>query len=588
MRKKALSAAALAVSLVCVTGTLGGCSEERTLYTYTEGVHYSNQIEEEKDGTYDKGLFYKNAPDNQTPGVPDPSLLYVDNEDSELNGQYLLFGTNSTTEFYTYKSKDLVNWTFCSVAFIPNAASWGRRTMWAPEAIYDAETDLYYLFYSASNMAIMDAGLAPSSYDACMLNVAVSESPEGPYLEYNEYKLRKEKEVAGETVTAEELAQALSAPAYDDQKLLEAVPEEAKEDCNYFFAIDPSPFVAPDGTKYLYFARDREGKVQHTWVWVMQMQDWATPAVDENGKVILRQCTSEDNGGYEKSDNRINEGPQMTLHNGKYYLQFSVNSYETSSYCVGIAVGDSPLGPFRKLTTEEGGLFIYSADNGKVSGAGHHYMLSVNGEMYALYHRHRDIAAAGADRVPAIDSVGWVSVRQSDGTMLEVPHLNGPSTTLQLAPTSAYRNIAGQAELKVSEGSNPEALTDGLIPVHMGMQPWISQYELTGKSATITFTFEDYRTVAGIMLFNSIDYESSFEKISRIRMDCMIGDEKAYVDINDLMFDPEYYEGERMTAAAAAIAAFEDLQVKSVEITFKSLYSDQEMLAISEIYILGK
>lgn len=587
MNKKLLTITSTAVACVCMAGSLAACGE-RTVYTFREGVNYSNQIDESADGTYDKGLFYVNAPNANTPTMPDPSILYVQDEKSDLNGQYILFGTNNTRSFNCYKSSDLVNWTFCSVAFQPKNYSWGTRTLWAPEAIYDAEKELYYLFYSASNTAIADAGLAPDTFDACMLNVAVSEKPEGPYLEYGEYLLRQEKAETGETVNMVELAAAVSKPWLDWEKMLEAVPEEDKVDCNYFIGIDPSPYVAPDGTKYLYFTRDRSGLVQHTWVWVMKMKDWATPAVDENGTIIMKQLTFADTGGYEQMGNAINEGPQMTYYNGKYYLQFSVNSYTTSAYCVGLAVGDNPMGPFRKLTTEEGGLFIYSGDIDGVSGSGHHYLFTVNGEWYALYHRHRDSVTAGADRVPAIDAVNWVEVEQADGSTLKVPHLNGPSTTLQIAPTGEYRNIAPQAELKVSKGRNPEALTDGLIPMHGSLQPWIGQYEMNEKSATITFTFDDYRTVAALMFFNSKDYETCFEKIDSIRMDCMIDGGKAYADINDLLFDPDDYESERMTAGSAAIAAFADLQVKSITITLNRLYSDQETLALSEIYILGK
>lgn len=588
MNKKFLAITASAVACVCMAGTLAACGEQRTVYTYREGVNYSDQIDESADGTYDKGLFYVNAPNAKTPTMPDPAVLYVQDETSELNGQYLLFGTNNTKSFICYKSSDLVNWQYCSVAFQPNESSWGTRTLWAPEAIYDAEKGLYYLFYSAGNAAIKDAGLASDTFDACMLNVAVSENPEGPYLEYGEYKLRQEKEAKGETPTPAEIKEAVAEPWLDQEKMLEAVPDEAKGGANYFIAIDPSPFVAPDGTKYLYFTRDRSGATQHTWVWVMQMTDWATPAIGEDGKIILKQLTFEDTGSYEQASNSINEGPQMTYYNGKYILQFSVNSYTTSAYCVGLAVSDNPMGPFRKLTTEEGGLFIYSGDVDGVSGSGHHFLFQVNGEWFALYHRHRDPISAGANRVPAIDAVSWVEVEQADGSKLTIPHLNGPSTTLQLAPTSEYRNIAPQAKLNVSKGNNAEALTDGLIPMHGDLQPWIKEYEMNQKSATITLTFDDYRTVAALMFFNSKNYETCFEKIDSIRMDCMINGEKAYADIFDLKFSEEYYEGQRMKAGAAAIAAFADLQVKSITITLNRLYSDQEVIALSEIYVIGK
>ncbi len=43
---------------------------------------------------------------------------------------------------------------------------------------------------------------------------------------------------------------------------------------------------------------------------------------------------------YEALNNTINEGPVMTKHNGKYYLTFSINSYEKSDYAVAQAVAE--------------------------------------------------------------------------------------------------------------------------------------------------------------------------------------------------------------------------------------------------------
>lgn len=579
MRKqvKAISAATLAA--VCLAGALSGCSpaETVTVYTYQEGMHYSNQIEESSDGSFDTGLFMLN---NVSRTMPDPAVLYVEDEDSEYNGQYLLFGTGSTYNFTCYSSTDLINWTYCSQAFTPQSYSWGTRTLWAPEVAYDADKDLYYLFYSATYQDLLDRGEADGSFAACVLNVAVSESPEGPYLEYNEYVLRKEAEANGTTVTDAQVQEAVSTPTYDQALFHDALPEDEKT--GSFIAIDPSPFVDPvTGTKYLLMARDRQGDIQHSWIYIVEMEDWATPKYE-----TLTRLTYADDAGYERTGNSINEGPQMTYNpnNGKYYLTFSVNDYGNATYCTGQAVGDSPLGTFRKLKTEEGGLFIYSADNENVSGAGHHFMLTVNGQMYAVYHRHVDPTVGGDNRAVTIDSVSWVT--NSDG--LEVLHLNGCSTTLQISPVSEYRNIATEAEVSASEGENVSALNDGIVPTHLTIEPWVTEYEMSGDSATITFTFSEYRTVAGIMIYNSIDYDKTFEQISSIRFDCLINGESAYADILDLAFNSSYLENGTTVPAAAAIASFADIQVKSVIITLERMYADQEMIAIGEIYILGK
>lgn len=77
---------------------------------------------------------------------------------------------------------------------------------------------------------------------------------------------------------------------------------------------------------------------------------------------------------YELEDVRINEGPAVIAHNGKYYLTFSVGRYSDNSYQVAQAVADSVMGPYRKLTAAEGAILMSgeAAGSQEVSGTGHH------------------------------------------------------------------------------------------------------------------------------------------------------------------------------------------------------------------------
>ncbi len=548
-------------------------------WTYERGKSYSDQIAESADGSYDGGLFSVNTADRV---IADPAVIAVNDENSEYNGQYLLFGTTSAGGFTSYKSTDLVNWTFCSQAFTVNPQSWGTTYIWAPEVIYDKDKRLYYLFYSAQNRNLVNK---TAQGWAVMLNVAVSEKPEGPYVEYNEYAARKDAESRGKTLSQKDLIAALSSPCIDQRKFLDVLSDDLKSDV--FTSIDPSPFVDPvSGKKYLYFTRDRanytseSGDSRHTWIYAVEMEDWATPKYE-----TLTRLTTGDNGGYETPDNTINEGAQMTYNprNKKYYLQYSVNSYETAAYCVGQAVGDSPLGPFRQLKREEGGLFIYSGDSSSVSGAGHHFVLTVGETMYVLYHRHKDVMSGGAIRVVAVDEAVWV--RNADG--LEVLHLNGPTSTLRFHPGSEYRNIAGEAKVTATGGENAGALTDGAIPAH-DYETWINEYEMSGEEAVITIAFDRCRTVAGLMIYNSVNYDTAFENISEIVLEGVRDGRRFRAVINDLAFNPAYLENSGVVSVSAAIADFADIQVDTITITLKKKYADQDKLAIGEIYVIGK
>lgn len=44
------------------------------------------------------------------------------------------------------------------------------------------------------------------------------------------------------------------------------------------------------------------------------------------------------------------EGMWLTEHGGKYYLFYAGNDFTTASYGVGVAIADSPLGPYRKMS----------------------------------------------------------------------------------------------------------------------------------------------------------------------------------------------------------------------------------------------
>ena len=93
----------------------------------------------------------------------------------------------------------------------------------------------------------------------------------------------------------------------------------------------------------------------------------------------------------EGANNHINEGAFTYIQKQadgsyKYYLTLSINGYQDKSYCVIQAVADGPLGPYRKLTEEEGGI-ILSTDHMSwdfVSGPGHHSFVQVGEELFIV------------------------------------------------------------------------------------------------------------------------------------------------------------------------------------------------------------
>jgi hypothetical protein len=93
------------------------------------------------------------------------------------------------------------------------------------------------------------------------------------------------------------------------------------------------------------------------------------------------------------------EGPCMFLRQGRYYFMWSEGGWTGPDYSVAYAIGDSPLGPFRRIGK------ILQQDPAVATGAGHHSVLSIPGtdEWYIVYHR-RPLAETDANhRVTCIE-----------------------------------------------------------------------------------------------------------------------------------------------------------------------------------------
>lgn len=139
---------------------LAGCMLTGCAVETSGNIAYYDEI---GDG-YNTELFYQNK---VTDFGADPGVIYIDDEsDKENYGYYYLYPTTDsdmgTNGLAAYRSKDLVDWEAVSVAFFPDADSYGSTSYWAPECIYDKDADrseyglgegqgVYYLFYSSND-----------------------------------------------------------------------------------------------------------------------------------------------------------------------------------------------------------------------------------------------------------------------------------------------------------------------------------------------------------------------------------------------------------------------------------------------------
>ncbi len=187
--------------------------------------------------------------------------------------------------------------------------------------------------------------------------------------------------------------------------------------------IDPFVFVDDDGRAYVYCSNwdigglggailsDDLKKVEGEWTLCLRNdRPW------EKIPLGARQLELNAKFGYKGHDafqasTGVVEGPTVVKRNGKYVLFYSANDYRSPDYCVGAAVADAPLGPWRKV---QDGPVLSREDTG-LGGTGHgDVFFKPDGSMWYVFHAHnsairihprrtgmiRLVETVGADGVP--------------------------------------------------------------------------------------------------------------------------------------------------------------------------------------------
>lgn len=529
-------------------------------------------------------VFYRN--DLLTVGA-DPDVIYI--SEGEDAGYYYMYITSDDLHgagFLAYKSRDLVEWVCAGVALNSGGVydeatgyttvSYAFSNYWAPEVIYDKETKLYYMFYTANRY---DTNFASG------LNfygdIAVSESPAGPFVQYNKY-------LGKEPVLVDEDKKILTyEPVFDFSNMDPGHPLYENNTNGYMKIIDMNPFIDPkSGQKYVYFCHDlgKDLAISTSSIYVMALNEDYTPDYTQVHALTMPNRLEMD-GVLDTTlhEGNVNEAPYMLYNeqSGKYYLLYSANSYTQKTYCVRVAVGDSPTGPFRKLTQDEGGYLLYADSHWTwASGTGHCSVVSRDGQDYIVYHAHLDRVNGNSKRSIAMDELHWVE----NGDGLLVPVANGPSAAFMPLTTNQYENVAGEAKITANHIINgaAEAMTDGII-VHRDSS-FLNDAVFDGSAATVTLKFDEPQEVCGIAVYNSYDYDYLYSYISSIRLHLAGGGIKVF---ENLPFDwSKYYTEEGYVIPGGSVAIeFEPAEITAIEILMPGA---DTQYAISEIAVMAK
>lgn len=226
---------------------------------------------------------------------PDPDVLPTDDG-------YLAFATNSpAANVQIASSADLVSWTVLRQDALPSLPEWATtgRT-WAP-TVFERPDGTFVLYFVAEHL---DSGRQ-------CIGAATSTVATGPY-----------------------------APTSDQ-------PTVCTLDTGG--AIDPSSFLADDGTRYLLWKDDGNCCGLDTWIRIAPLTPdglgLASPATP-----LIRQT--------EAWEGDLVEAPVLVEHGGAFALLYSANNYASGDYAVGVATSSSLLGPYTKaaapiLTTHD-------------------------------------------------------------------------------------------------------------------------------------------------------------------------------------------------------------------------------------------
>lgn len=268
-----------------------------------------------------------------------------------LRPRYLAYGTN--TEEHTVpvllsggilRSEDMAE-------ALPELPAWSAPgAVWAPSVL--ERDDAFILYYTTTDAA---SGLQ-------CISRATSSQPEGPFTDRSGGPLVCPTDLGG--------------------------------------AIDPSPFVAEDGTTYLLWKADGNCCGLPTRIFSQPLTEdglrMAGPATE------LLASTHPWEAG-------VVEAPAMVENEGRLFLFYSGNSWNSSSYAIGYATCDTPLGPCRTPLDHP-----WLASSREAAGPGGQEFFRDGGRLHMIFHAWLH-GTVGYDR-GSFRSLHTVLVTFRDGT----------------------------------------------------------------------------------------------------------------------------------------------------------------------------
>ncbi|GAA0817118.1 glycoside hydrolase family 43 protein [Spirilliplanes yamanashiensis] len=290
---------------------------------------------------------------------PDPGALLAD-------GTWYAYGTNTgTANVPVLTSTDLVRWAPAPDA-LPELGAWASRgNTWAPEATRTA-AGRHVLYYTARSTA---------TGRQC-IGAAVAAKPGGPYTDSAREPLVCQAGEGG--------------------------------------SIDASPYTDADGGLWLLWKNDGNAVGEPTYLYSQRL---SADGLTVTGKPAR---LSRNDAAWEA---HVVEAPQLVRRDGRLYLFYSANAFDSDAYAVGYATCDTPRGPCADAPENP-----VLRSSPVAEGPGHSYLVTeADGTTWLLYHAWAPgaVGSVTPGRQLWLDRVDWTDGR---------PVVRGPTADPQPAP----------------------------------------------------------------------------------------------------------------------------------------------------------
>lgn len=307
---------------------------------------------------------------------PDPHVILADDD-----MYYAYATTGGNANIRVARSADLVEWEMLGDA-LPILASWSgftplfelspHRATWAPE-VHETSAG-YVMYYTTPAVQIPRPDNRPSQ----CIGTAVSENPEGPFVDDSEGPIVCQAELGG--------------------------------------SIDATFFRDDDDTQYLIWKNDGNCCAQPTRFYIQELSD--------DGLAVVGEPTDLGMSNDKPWERFVIEAPTLIRNEDTYYLFYSGNDFASASYAVGYATAEDVLGPY--VDAEENPILTSEPP---AAGPGHQSVVEDrDGDLWMTFHAW-DFSAVGygmgGRRAMWIDEL-----RFEDGR----PVVDGPEVGPQPAP----------------------------------------------------------------------------------------------------------------------------------------------------------